>query len=189
MSYIKSLIIFGIDTFIPFGDKIPGLHDSTPKISKREQRVRLNVSRAMKRAIKKDENKNGFLAQGANNIKASAAKYSQHTKNDYICSQIGKTAHFVDYIIPGSGVVASSVSHINKAQNLSEYVTKDLSTKQQIFKVAKTAAPLIAWTTSSLWQPLLPTVTKELVAVGAVAVLGTTLALDAISCIKNRHSS
>jgi len=188
MPYTLNLIKMGVNSFVPFSDKIPGMQDAeTAQFSKRKERNRINIAKSMKQAIKEGKLEASY-SSAVDKINESAQKNlteASYLKNQYAFDQINKLGPLLDVFVPGSGIVASNLAQAATAKNLYQYAEQAPSTTETALKLGQVAASTLLAVSSPLWMPLVtPLITTSVIAMGVAALFGTTLTLDAVGYLR-----
>ena len=182
MSYTMALFGTIIQSVIPFGDKL--LTAATPKINKKDTANRVNVAKAMQKAIR----------EGNLDESYSTAVHGMETRNreklvanrlengQYIYEQVGKMGPALNILVPGSGEVVGAVCHAGKTQHMCEYITQNNNLQKTVTQVAKFVLPVVG--TALLAPVVAPLITTGLIVAGVTTVVGTALVADTVNYLK-----
>jgi hypothetical protein len=181
MSYTLGIIKAGLESFVPFADKIPGMQQGKHvQFNKKNEQNRIKIAKSMKHAIKTGKI-NSSYSEAANKLQKNAKKNlveASYAKSQYACDQMSKLSTFCNVIIPDSGAVISNMARTQSALNLHQYAKKSSNYLETATKVGKFTASILFDITSPIWVPL---VAPPVVAVGVSALFATTLALDGLN--------
>lgn len=196
MSYTQSLIRMGLDC-LPFADQIPYMQQKAPVISKKEERARLNVAKAMQKAMKEGTlPSTPALRQSVKQMKKEATTRLNEQKTHqikkkcesgaaYLCNQVAKAGPLLN-LIPGAGILPVGASYANKVITGFYWSAEAPSLAVKAQKVGLILAPVAL---SQVTPYILPTITEcvtpilvnnlPIIAGGSAAAVGAFLAVDA----------
>lgn len=195
--YTKSILESTVNYFVPMGDKLVKAGNQalgmnyvdSPKTSKRKLKSKMAMAKSIQKAVKEGKMDSSFK-QAAENMHTRAKSElaeQDFTNKQYLFEEVKKAVPLLDFMIPGTGTVATAAANVGTAKNIAEFAKESPDLVSTTIKSASFATPLIIGATSSLWLPIVAP-WLGLAAAGAAVVVGGAAVADTVNYLRSNSS-
>jgi hypothetical protein len=195
MSYTRKIIETAVSNFVPMGEELVkagnkalGMnYTEAPKVSKRQQKVRIATAKSIHAAVKEGRLNPSFKKVAENMQTKAQTKLAEqsYTEKQYLFGQVSKAVPLLDLALPGSGSLATAAVRAGTAKNIAEFAKESSDLKSTAVKTATFATPIIIGATSTIWMPFVAP-WLGLAAAGAAVAVGGAVVADAVNYMRGK---